>query len=230
MFWQFLLLNIKPWGRTLLKRQLPMLFFVLPYFILQLSYTDFGNWTESIKIFYLFIVMSWGILSLASEFALRIESHFINLVFNWNYKTLYTYLLSKYVLGFFMTLVYFLMYYLIVPMQLEIFLGCSFFSIGISICLGLFTISYNNYSMNLFDMAKMRANSMKGFASYARVLIMIIVTVLLCMPIYFGLSNNIYWIYFGIGLVLTLLFPLWLKIAVNKIISRKYVLIDSLLK
>ena len=201
-----------------------MLFFVLPMFIL------LGNWTEYIKIFYLLMVTSWGNLFFVSEFALRIESHFINLVFNWNYKTLYTYLLSKYVLGFFMTLVYFLMYYLIVPMSLEIFLGCSFFSIGISICLGLFTISYNNYSMNLFDMAKMRANSMKGFASYARMLIMIIFTVLLCMPIYFGLSNNIYWIYFGIGLVLTLLFPLWLKIAVNKIISRKYVLIDSLSK
>lgn len=224
MFWQFLLLNIKPWGRTLLRRQLPMLFFVLPMFIL------LGNWTEYIKIFYLLMVTSWGNLFFASEFALRIESHFINFVFNWNYKTLYTYLLSKYVLGFFMTLVYFLMYYLIVPMPLEIFLGCSFFSIGISICFGLFTIPYNNYSMNLFDMAKMRANSMKGFANYARVLIMIVVTVFLCLPIYFGLSNNIYWIYFGIGLVLTLLFPLWLKIAVNKIISRKYILIDSLLK
>lgn len=224
MFWQFLLLNIKPWGRTLLRRQLPMLFFVLPMFIL------LGNWTEYIKIFYLLMVTSWGNLFFASEFALRIESHFINFVFNWNYKTLYTYLLSKYVLGFFMTLVYFLMYYLIVPMPLEIFLGCSFFSIGISICFGLFTIPYNNYSMNLFDMAKMRANSMKGFANYARILIMIVVTVLLCLPIYFGLSNNIYWIYFGIGLVLTLLFPLWLKIAVNKIISRKYILIDSLLK
>ena len=201
-----------------------MLFFVLPMFIL------LGNWTEYIKIFYLLMVTSWGNLFFASEFALRIESHFINLVFNWNYKTLYTYLLSKYVLGFFMTLVYFLMYYLIVPMPLEIFLGCSFFSIGMSICFGLFTIPYNNYSMNLFDMAKMRANSMKGFANYARVLIMIVVTAFLCLPIYFGLSNNIYWIYFGIGLVLTLLFPLWLKIAVNKIISRKYVLVDSLLK
>jgi uncharacterized membrane protein len=230
MFWQFFLLNIKPWSRTLLRRQLPMLFFVLPMFILLLSYTDFGNWTEYMKIFYLFMVTSWGILSFASEFALRIESHFINLVFNWNYKTLYTYQLSKYVLGFFMTLVYFLMYYLIVPMPLEIFLGCSFFSIGISICLGLFTIPYNNYSMDLFDMAKMRANSMKGFASYARVLIMIVVTAFLCLPIYFGLSNNIYWIYFGIGLVLTLLFPLWLKMTINKIISRKYVLIDSLSK
>ena len=207
-----------------------MLFFVLPYFILQLSYTDFGNWTEYIKIFYLFMVMSWGILFFASEFALRIESHFINLVFNWNYKTLYTYLLSKYVLGFFMTLVYFLMYYFIVPMPLEIFLGCSFFSIGISICFGLLSIPYNNYSMNLFDMAKMRANSMKGFAGYARVLIIIIVTVLLCMPIYFGLSNNVYWIYLGIGILLTLLVPLWLKMTVNKIISRKYILIDSLLK
>lgn len=230
MFWQFLLLNIKPWGRTLLKRQLPMLFFVLPYFILQLSYTDFGNWTEYMKIFFLFMVTSWGILAFASEFALRIESHFIKLVFNWNYKTLYTYLLSKYVLGFFMTLVYFLMYYLIVPIPLEIFLGCSFFSIGISICFGLFTIPYNNYSMNLFDMAKMRANSMKGYMGYLRGFIMIIIPVLLCIPIYFYIENNIYWIYFGIGLVLTLLFPLWLKIAVNKIISRKYVLIDSLSK
>ena len=207
-----------------------MLFFVLPYFILQLSYTDFGNWTEYMKIFFLFMVTSWGILAFASEFALRIESHFIKLVFNWNYKTLYTYLLSKYVLGFFMTLVYFLMYYLIVPIPLEIFLGCSFFSIGISICFGLFTIPYNNYSMNLFDMAKMRANSMKGYMGYLRGFIMIIIPVLLCIPIYFYIENNIYWIYFGIGLVLTLLFPLWLKIAVNKIISRKYVLIDSLSK
>ena len=230
MFWQFLLLNIKPWGRTLLKRQLVFPFFVLPMMIMQCSYTDFGDWTEYMKILYLVLTISSGFIILTSEFALRIESHFINLVFNWNYNTLYTYLLSKYVLGFFMTLVYFLMYYLIVPMPLEIFLGCSFFSIGISICLGLFTIPYNNYSMNLFDMAKMRANSMKGFAGYARVLIMILVTVFLCLPIYFGLSNNIYWIYFGIGLVLTLLFSLWLKIAVNKIISRKYILIDSLLK
>jgi uncharacterized membrane protein len=112
----------------------------------------------------------------------------------------------------------------------EIVLGSSLFSIGMSICFGLLSIPYNNYSMDLFDMAKMRANSMKGYMGFLRGFIMIIIAVLLCIPIYFNIENNIYWIYFGIGLVLTLLVPLWLKIAVNKIISRKYIIIDSLLK
>lgn len=230
MFWQFLLLNIKPWGRTLLKRQLLFPFFVLPMVIMQCSYTDFGDWTEYMKILYLVLTISSGFIVFTSEFALRIESHFINLVFTKNKKTLHSYLLSKCVLGFLFTLIYFLLYYFIVPMSPEIFLGSSLFSIGISICFGLLSIPYNNYSMDLFDMAKMRANSMKGYMGYLRGFIMIIILVLLCIPIYFNIENNIYWIYFGIGLVLTLLFPLWLKIAVNKIISRKYILIDSLLK
>lgn len=230
MFWQFLLLNIKPWGRTLLKRQLVFPFFALPMVIMQCSYTDFGDWTEYMKILYLVLTLSFGFILFTSEYALRIESHFINLVFTKNKKTLHSYLLSKCVLAFLFTLIYFLLYYFIVPMSPEIFLGSSLFSIGISICFGLLSIPYNNYSMDLFDMAKTRANSMKGYMGHLRGFIMIIILVLLCIPIYFNIENNIYWIYFGIGLVLTLLFPLWLKIAVNKIISRKYILIDSLLK
>lgn len=230
MFWQFLLLNIKPWGRTLLKRQLLFPLFVLPMFILQLSYTDFGTWTEYVKIFYLFIVMSFGFLLLLSSYTLRIESHFINLVYTWHYKTLYSYFISKCIIGAFFTLIYFLLYYFIVPMQLEVFLGSSVFSIGMSCCLGLLAIPYNNYSLDLFDMAKMRANSMKGFVGYLTVVIMILITVILCMPIYFALPTYVYWIYFAVGFPLIILMPLWLKIAVNKIISRKYILIDSLLK
>ena len=230
MFWQFLLLNIKPFGRTLLKRQLLFPFCVLPTVIIQCSYTDFGEWTEYMKILYLVLTISFGFIFFTSECALRIESHFINLVFTKNKKTLHSYLLSKCVLGFLFTLIYFLLYYFIVPMPPEIVLGSSLFSIGMSICFGLLSIPYNNYSMDLFDMAKMRANSMKGYMGFLRGFIMIIISVLLCIPIYFNIENNIYWIYFGIGLVLTLLFPLWLKIAVNMIISRKYILIDSLLK
>lgn len=115
-------------------------------------------------------------------------------------------------------------------MQLEVFLGSSVFSIGMSCCLGLLAIPYNNYSLDLFDMAKMRANSMKGFVGYLTVVIMILITVILCMPIYFALPTYVYWIYFAVGFPLIILMPLWLKIAVNKIISRKYILIDSLLK
>ena len=123
MFWQLFLLNIKPWWRTLLKRQLLFPLFVLPMFILQLSYTDFGTWTEYVKIFYLFTVMSFGFLLLLSSYTLRIESHFINLVYTWHYKTLYSYFISKCIIGTFFTLIYFLLYYFIVPRQLEIFLG-----------------------------------------------------------------------------------------------------------
>ena len=230
MFWQFLLLNIKPFGRTLLKRQLLFPLFVLPMVILQLSYTDFGTWTEYVKILYLFMVMSFGFLLFISSYTLRIESHFINLVYTWHYKTLYSYFISKCIIGAFFTLIYFLLYYFIVPMQLEVFLGSSVFSIGMSCCLGLLAIPYNNYSLDLFDMAKMRANSMKGFVGYLTVVIMILITVILCMPIYFALPTFVYWIYFAVGFLLIILMPLWLRIAVNKIISRKYILIDSLSK
>ena len=125
MFRQLFLLNIRPWWRTLLKRQLLFPFLVLPMFILQLSYTDFGAWTEYMRIFYLFMVMSFGFLLLLSSYTLRIESHFTNLVYTWNYKTLYSYFVSKCVIGAFFTLIYFLLYYFIVPMQLEVFLGSS---------------------------------------------------------------------------------------------------------
>ena len=230
MFWQFLLLNIKPWWSTLLKRQLLFPLFVLPMVILQLSYTDFGAWTEYVKILYLFMVMSFGFLLLLSSYSLRIESHFINLVYTWNYKTLYSYFVSKCVIGAFFTLIYFLLYYFIVPMKLEVFLGCSIFSIGMSICLGLLAVPYNNYSLDLFDMAKMRVNSMKGIVGYLTVVIMILMTALLCMPIYFALPTYVYWIYFGIGLPFILLMPLWIRIAVQQIIKRKYTLIESLSK
>ena len=230
MFRQFLLLNIKPWGRTLLKRQLLFPLFVLPMFILQLSYTDFGTWAEYAKIFYLFIVMSFGFLLLLSSYTLRIESHFINLVYTWHYKTLYSYFISKCIIGAFFTLIYFLLYYFIVPMQLEVFLGSSVFSIGMSCCLGLLAIPYNNYSLDLFDMAKMRANSMKGFVGYLTVVIMILITVILCMPIYFALPTYVYWIYFAVGFPLIILMPLWIKISVKQIVKRKYTLIDSLSK
>lgn len=230
MCWQLFLLNIKPWWRTLLKRQLLFPLFVLPMVILQLSYTDFGAWTEYVKILYLFMVMSFGFLLYISSYTLRIESHFINLVYTWHYKTLYSYFISKCIIGAFFTLIYFLLYYFIVPMQLEVFLGSSVFSIGMSICLGLLAVPYNNYSLNLFDMAKMRANSMKGFVGYLTVVIMILITVLLCMPIYFDLPTYVYWIYFAVGLPLIILMPLWIKISVKLIVKRKYTLIDSLSK
>lgn len=224
MFWQFLLLNIKPWWRTLLKRQLLFPLFVLPMFILQLSYTDFGAWTEYMRIFYLFMVMSFGFLLLLSSYTLRIESHFINLVYTWNYKTLYSYFVSKCVIGAFFTLIYFLLYYFIVPMQLEVFLGSSIFSIGMSICLGLLVVPYNNYSLDLFDKA------MKGATGYLTLVIMILMTALLCMPVYFALPTYVYWIYFAVGLPLMLLMPLWIHLAVKQVIKRKYTLIESLLK
>ena len=176
------------------------------------------------------MVLSWSFLLLISEFALRIESHFINLVYTWNYKTLYSYFMSKCIIGAFFTFAYLLLYYFIVPMQLEVFLGSSIFSIGVSICFGLLSIPYNNYSLDLFDTAKMRANSLKGFASYIRLIIMIIMTAFLCMPIYFALPTYVYWIYFGIGLPFILLMPLWIRIAVQQIIKRKYTLIESLSK
>ena len=224
MFWQFLLLNIKPWWRTLLKRQLLFPLFVLPMFILQLSYTDFGAWTEYMRIFYLFMVMSFGFLLLLSSYTLRIESHFINLVYTWNYKTLYSYFVSKCVIGAFFTLIYFLLYYFIVPMQLEVFLGSSIFSIGMSICLGLLVVPYKNYSLDLFDKA------MKGATGYLTLVIMILMTALLCMPVYFALPTYVYWIYFAVGLPLMLLMPLWIHLAVKQVIKRKYTLIESLLK
>ena len=230
MFRQLFLLNIRPWWRTLLKRQLLSPFLVLPMFILQLSYTDFGAWTEYMRIFYLFMVMSFGFLLLLSSYTLRIESHFINLVYTWNYKTLYSYFVSKCVIVAFFTLIYFLLYYFIVPMQLEVFLGSSIFSIGMSICLGLLVVPYNNYSLDLFDMAKMKANSMKGFVGYLTVVIMILITVLLCMPIYLALPTYVYWIYFAVGLPLMLLMPLWIHLAVKQVIKRKYILIESLSK
>ena len=230
MFRQLFLLNIRPWWRTLLKRQLLFPFLVLPMFILQLSYTDFGAWTEYMRIFYLFMVMSFGFLLLLSSYTLRIESHFINLVYTWNYKTLYSYFVSKCVIGAFFTLIYFLLYYFIVPMKLEVFLGSSIFSIGMSICLGLLVVPYNNYSLDLFDKAKMRENSMKGATGYLTLVIMILMTALLCMPVYFALPKYVYWIYFAVGLPLMLLMPLWIKISVKQIVKRKYTLIDSLSK
>ena len=230
MFRQLFLLNIRPWWRTLLKRQLLFPFLVLPMFILQLSYTSFGEWTEYMRIFYLFMVMSFWFLLLLSSYTLRIESHFINLVYTWNYKTLYSYFVSKCVIGAFFTLIYFLLYYFIVPMQLEVFLGSSIFSIGMSICLGLLVVPYNNYSLDLFDKAKMRENSMKGATGYLTLVIMILMTALLCMPVYFALPTYVYWIYFAVGLPLMLLMPLWIHLAVKQIIKRKYTLIESLSK
>ena len=84
--------------------------------------------------------------------------------------------------------------------------------------------------MDFFDKASLKSNLGNFKLCFIRIFILFPIFILLDIPNKYEFLEYLYWIYLGIGILLTLLVPLWLKIAVNKIISRKYILIDSLLK
>ena len=228
MFWQFLLLNIKPFYRTVLKRSLVLALLLMPNLLLQARIID-GSWQSSYIFLAFAFTVSFFIISI-SEYALRMESSYINLLFLWNNKMIYYYFASKFLLGIIVAVLFTTLFYIIVPMALAKFLGSALLLLGIFLCVNILTIPYNKNKLDLFDKASLKSNSGNFKLGFIRIFIPFPIFILLDIPNKYEFLEYLYWIYFGIGLVLTLLFPLWLKIAVNKIISRKYVLIDSLLK
>lgn len=228
MFWQFLLLNIKPFYRTVLKRSLVLALLLMPNLLLQARIID-GSWQSSYIFLAFAFTVSFFIISI-SEYALRMESSYINLLFLWNNKMIYYYFASKFLLGIIVAVLFTTLFYIIVPMALAKFLGSALLLLGIFSCVNILTIPYNKNKLDLFDKASLKSNSGNFKLGFIRIFILFPIFILLDIPNKYEFLEYLYWIYFGIGLVLTLLFPLWLKTAVNKIISRKYILIDSLSK
>lgn len=221
LFWQFFLLNIKPFARTLLKRffiHMLICTFLLFVMILLIDQNMF-----SLNIF----LLCGFIPFLFSEYALRMDSSFINIMFSWGYKRIYSYFLCKYLFAILIAFVYTLLLYLALPIGMEKVLGCAFISIGVMLCVGILTIPYNKNKLDLFDDAAFKGNTGSKKITFIRIIFLAIVHFIL-IPMLEGCSENLYLIYFVIGATLTLLTPLWVKIAVNKIIKNKYNIIDSL--
>lgn len=125
LFWQFFLLNIKPFARTLLKRffiHMLICTFLLFVMILLIEQNMF-----SLNIF----LLCGFIPFLFSEYALRMDSSFINIMFSWGYKRIYSYFLCKYLFAILIAFVYTLLLYLALPIGMEKVLGCAFLSIGV---------------------------------------------------------------------------------------------------
>ena len=228
MFWQFFLLNIKPFYRTVLKRLLVLALLLMPNLLLQARLLE-GSWQGPYIFLAFAFTVSFFIISI-SDYALRIESSYINSVFLWNNKILYSYFASKFLLGIIVAVLFTTLFYIIVPMALARFLGSALLLLGFFLFVNILTIPYNKNKLDLFDKASLKSNSGNFKLGFIRIFIVFPIFILLDIPNKYEFLEYLYWIYFGIGLVLTLLFPLWLKIAVNKIINRKYILIDSLLK
>ncbi len=164
---------------------------------------------------------------LFSEYALRMDSSFINIMFSWGYKRIYSYFLCKYLFAILIAFVYTLLLYLALPIGMEKTLGCAFLSIGVMLCVGILTIPYNKNKLDLFDDAAFKGNTGSKKITFIRIIFLAIVHFIL-IPMLEGCNENLYLIYFVIGATLTLFTPLWVKIAVNKIIKNKYNIIDSL--
>lgn len=223
LFWQFFLLNIKPFGRTLLKRFfIHLLVATVLFFVMMLLMDmDINSFTSNI------FVLCGLIPFVFSEYALRMESTFINTLFSWGCKRIYSYFLCKYLFAILISLVYTLLLYLASPIGVERALGYSFLSIGVMLCVGILTMPYNKNKLDLFDNAALKGNTGSKKITFIRIIFLAIVHFIL-IPMLDGCNENLYLIYFVIGATLTLLTPLWVKIAVNKIIKNKYNIIDSL--
>ena len=223
LFWQFFLLNIKPFGRTLLKRFFIHLLVATVLFFVMMLLMDMDINSSSSSLF----VLCGLIPFVFSEYALRMESTFINTLFSWGYKRIYSYFLCKYLFAILIVLVYTLLLYLASPIGVERALGYSFLSIGVMLCVGILTMPYNKNKLDLFDNAALKGNTGSKKITFIRIIFLAIVHFIL-IPMLDGCNENLYLIYFVIGATLTILTPLWVKIAVNKIIKNKYKIIDSL--
>lgn len=223
LFWQFFLLNIKPFGRTLLKRFfIHLLVAIVLFFVMMLLMDiDINSFTSNI------FVLCGLIPFVFSEYALRMESTFINTLFSWGYKRIYSYFLCKYLFAILISLVYTLLLYLASPIGMERALGYSFLSIGVMLCVGILTMPYNKNKLDLFDNAALKGNTGSKKITFIRIIFFTFLYFGL-IPMLEGSSDILYLIYFVIGLILTLLTPLWIRIAVKKIIKNKYKIIDSL--
>ena len=223
LFWQFFLLNIKPFGRTLLKRFfIHLLVATVLFFVMMLLMDmDINSFTSNI------FVLCGLIPFVFSEYALRMESTFINTLFSWGYKRIYSYFLCKYLFAILISLVYTLLLYLASPIGMERALGYSFLSIGVMLCVGILTIPYNKNKLDLFDNAALKGNTGSKKITFIRIIFFTLLYSVL-IPMLEDSSDILYLIYFVIGLILTLLTPLWIRIAVKKIIKNKYKIIDSL--
>ena len=155
LFWQFFLLNIKPFGRTLLKRFcIHLLVATVLFFVMMLLMDlDINSFTSNI------FVLCGLIPFVFSEYALRMESTFINTLFSWGYKRIYSYFLCKYLFAILISLVYTLLLYLASPIGMERALGYSFLSIGVMLCVGILTMPYNKNKLDLFDNAALKGNT-----------------------------------------------------------------------
>ena len=107
------------------------------------------------------------------------------------------------------------------------FLGYSFLSIGVMLCVGILTMPYNKNKLDLFDNAALKGNTGSKKITFIRIIFFTLLYYVL-IPMLEDSSDILYLIYFVIGLILTLLTPLWIRIAVKKIIKNKYKIIDSL--
>ena len=223
LFWQFFLLNIKPFRRTLLKRFfIHLLVATVLFFVMMLLMDmDINSFTSNI------FVLCGLIPFVFSEYALRMESTFINTLFSWGYKRIYSYFLCKYLFAILISLVYTLLLYLASPIGMERALGYSFLSIGVMLCVGILTMPYNKNKLDLFDNAALKGNTGSKKITFIRIIFFTLLYSVL-IPMLEDSSDILYLIYFVIGLILTLLTPLWIRIAVKKIIKNKYKIIDSL--
>ena len=223
LFWQFFLLNIKPFGRTLLKRFcIHLLVATVLFFVMMLLMDlDINSFTSNI------FVLCGLIPFVFSEYALRMESTFINTLFSWGYKRIYSYFLCKYLFAILISLVYTLLLYLASPIGMERALGYSFLSIGVMLCVGILTMPYNKNKLDLFDNAALKGNTGSKKITFIRIIFFTLLYSVL-IPMLEDSSDILYLIYFVIGLILTLLTPLWIRISVKKIIKNKYKIIDSL--
>ena len=223
LFWQFFLLNIKPFGRTLLKRFFIHLLVATVLFFVMMLLMDMDINSSSSSLF----VLCGLIPFVFSEYALRMESTFINTLFSWGYKRIYSYFLCKYLFAILISLVYTLLLYLASPIGMERTLGYSFLSIGVMLCVGILTMPYNKNKLDLFDNAALKGNTGSKKITFIRIIFFNLLYFVL-IPMLEDNSDILYLIYFVIGLILTLLTPLWIRIAVKKIIKNKYKIIDSL--
>ena len=211
--------------KTFWKNVIKKVFYPHVNMYISIICNDTINRSKHVFVKYFFLC---GFISfLFSEYALRMESSFINIMFSWGYKRIYSYFLCKYLFAILIAFVYTLLLYLALPIGMEKTLGCAFLSIGVMLCVGILTIPYNKNKLDLFDDAAFKGNTGSKKITCIR---MIFFTFLYfgLIPMLEGSSDILYLIYFVIGLILTLLTPLWIRIAVKKIIKNKYKIIDSL--
>ena len=95
------------------------------------------------------------------------------------------------------------------------------------LCVGILTMPYNKNKLDLFDNAALKGNTGSKKITFIRIIFFTLLYSVL-IPMLEDSSDILYLIYFVIGLILTLLTPLWIRIAVKKIIKNKYKIIDSL--